>query len=141
VAFHFNVEERLPYTCRLVRKALAAGTRLVITGSPETLKQLDRDLWTFSATEFLPHCGADDPGDMVQKSAVLLADALSELPLRDVLINLGHAVPQGFEQFERVIEVVSLDPDELVPARQRWREYAQSGHKLVRHDLGPRAQA
>ena len=30
VAFHFNVPDRLAYTCRLVRKAYAAGGRTVV---------------------------------------------------------------------------------------------------------------
>ena len=55
VAFHFNAPDRVAYACRLLRKAVASGAKLVVTGSPDVLQQLDRALWTFSAVDFVPH--------------------------------------------------------------------------------------
>ena len=138
VAFHFNVNDRLHYTCRLVRKAVAAGTSLVVKGPGATLEQLDRELWTFSATEFVPHGHADDSISLVHRSAVLLCESLDSAPVRDVLINLAEEVPTGFETFDRVIEVVSADPVERGHARQRWKHYSKAGLELIQHDLGQR---
>ncbi|WP_180126898.1 DNA polymerase III subunit chi [Rhodoferax sp. BLA1] len=137
-AFHFNVDNRLHYTCRLVRKAVAAGNRLVVTGSDDTLAQLDRDLWALSATEFLPHCHGADPAPLARRSPVLLCESLDGVAVRDVLINLAELVPQGAQGFERVIEVVTVDPLERSLARLRWKHYSQAGVKLVQHDLGHR---
>ena len=138
VAFHFNVDNRLHYTCRLVRKAVAAGNRLVVTGSSETLAQLDRELWALSATEFLPHCYAADPAPLAQRSPVWLCESLDGVVARDVLINLAELVPQGAQGFDRVVEVVTVDPVERSQARLRWKHYTQTGVKLVQHDLGHR---
>jgi len=138
-AFHFNVDNRLHYTCRLVRKAVAAGNRLAVTGSDDMLGQLDRDLWMFSATEFLPHCRKDEAASLVQRSAVLLCDSLTDVTGSDVLLNLADSVPVGFESFERVLEVVSVDPLERSQARLRWRHYTQAGLTLIQHDLGHRS--
>lgn len=139
VAFHFNVGDRLHHSCRLVRKGMAAGTSMVVTGPGHVLEQFDRDLWALGATEFLPHCRTGDSASLVQKSAVLLCESLEGIIARDVLVNLGQNVPEGFEAYARVIEVVSTDEAELGPARLRWKHYAQAGSELLRHDLGARA--
>jgi len=137
-AFHFNVENRLNYTCRLVRKAVAAGNRLAVTGADDILEQLDHDLWAFSATEFLPHCRWGDPISLVRRSAVLLCESLDGVTGREVLINLAESVPQGLDAFDRVLEVVTVDPLERSQARLRWKHYAKAGLALVQHDLGHR---
>jgi DNA polymerase III subunit chi len=137
-AFHFNVENRLHYTCRLVRKAVAAGNRLAVTGADDLLAQLDHDLWAFSATEFLPHCRWGDSIALVQRSAVLLCESLDGVTGREVLINLAESVPQGVDAFDRVLEVVTVDPLERSQARLRWKQYAKAGLALVQHDLGHR---
>ena len=59
VAFHFNAPDRMAYVCRLLRKAVASGARVVVTGMPEALRQLDTALWTFSPVDFVPHCHLD----------------------------------------------------------------------------------
>lgn len=138
VAFHFNVDNRLRYSCRLVRKAVACSTSLVVTGSSEVLAQFDRDLWALSATDFLPHARVGDPASLVDKSAVLLCESLSGVPSRDVLLNLADTVPVGFEGFNRLIEVVTADPMERSQARLRWKHYTKSGLELIQHDLGLR---
>lgn len=137
-AFHFNVENRLHYTCRLVRKAVAAGNRLAVTGSDDMLGQLDHDLWALSATEFLPHCRGGDPASLVHRSAVLLCESLIGVTGRDVLINLAESVPLGVEAYERVLEIVTVNPVERSQARLRWKHYAKAGLALVQHDLGHR---
>jgi DNA polymerase-3 subunit chi len=50
-------------------------------------------------------------------------------------VNLSHAVPEGFDAFERVIEVVSQDEADKQSARLRWKHYAERGLDIVRHDL------
>ncbi|MDR3369662.1 DNA polymerase III subunit chi [Rhodoferax sp.] len=138
VAFHFNVNDRLHYTCRLVRKAVAAGTSLVVNGPGAILERFDRELWTFSATEFVPHGHVGDATSLAHRSPVLLCESLDDAPVRDVLINLSENVPTGFEAFDRVIEVVSEDPVERGHARLRWKHYSKAGSELIHHDLSPR---
>ncbi len=68
-------------------------------------------------------------------SPVILAASIQSLPHHEVLINLGPGVPEGFERFERVIEVVGLDDEVRLLARARWKHYAQHGHSVTSHDL------
>ena len=56
VAFHFNAPDKLGYACRLLRKAVGTGARVMVTGDSSTLRELDVALWTFAPLEFLAHC-------------------------------------------------------------------------------------
>jgi len=135
IEFHFNAPALVAYTCRLLRKVHARGLRAQVVGHPSTLAQLDQALWTFAPLEFLPHCGLQAPEPMRRASAVLLVEAPSADWHRQVLVNLGESVPEDFEGFERMIDVVTVDELHRAQGRERWREYARRGHELVRHDL------
>jgi DNA polymerase-3 subunit chi len=57
-----------------------------------------------------------------------------------VLLNLGEAIPTGFERYERLIEVVDLSDEDRSLARDRWKQYVHRGYALQRHDLKLKAQ-
>lgn len=143
VAFHFNVPDKMNYICRLLRKATQAKARVVVTGSEETLKTLDEALWTFAPQSFITHGWSTDTSPSTELSSVLLqvsesADKVTSLPHHEILLNVGHSMPQGYETFERVIEVVGLHEDDKNHARERWKNYAKRGYTLVKHDLNPK---
>ena len=135
IAFHFNVEDRLTYVCRLLRKAINGGARVVVVGPAASLDSLDETLWNFSATDFIPHCDLDAHGTVLSASPVLLASSLSLAQSFDTLINLGESIPSGFEQFKRLIEIVTFDDSDRKKARGRWKHYTDAGFNLIRHDL------
>lgn len=137
VAFHFNAPDKQAYACRLLRKAVAAGSRVVVTGPGPDLARLDQLLWTFSQTDFIAHVRQPADAGQLAASPVVLTDAPAapELPHRQVLLNLGDDLPAGFETYERVIEVVSLDEDDRQRARGRWKFYTERGYTIQRHDL------
>lgn len=136
VDFHFNATDKVNHTCRLVRKAVGSGAMVVVMADEPMLAQLDAALWQFSAVEFIAHCRDNAPPEVVARSPVILATSgRSTLPHQHVLINLGVDVPQGFERFERLIEIVTLQDDDRQAGRTRWRHYADRGYTLKRHDL------
>jgi DNA polymerase III subunit chi len=142
VAFHFNVPDKLAYACRLLRKATGAGSRVVVTGESQDLRTLDTELWTFSALEFIPHChAASAEPQVLSASPVVLADTARGTPHQQVLVNLGQAIPEGFERFERLIEVVSQDEGDRQQARTRWKHYADRGYAIQRHDIAVKESA
>lgn len=138
IEFHVNVADKLHYSCRLLRKAYRSGAKAVVTAEPELLQQLDQLLWSFSATEFLPHCRSHSSAPTIAVTPLWLADQLDTCPsvsAGSVLINLGQRVPNGFERFERFIEVASsLEADRLA-ARDRWKHYRDRGYSLKRHEV------
>lgn len=134
VAFHFNLPDKTAYVCRLLRKAVAQGARVVVTGSEPLLGELDKALWSFSPTDFVPHCSAgSDPAMVLASPVVLGVDAVTS-PHHDVLLNLDEDVPAGFERFARVIEVVGDGPEDRARSRRRWKHYQDRGYPIVRHD-------
>jgi DNA polymerase-3 subunit chi len=135
IAFHFNAPDRMAYACRLLRKAVSNGARVVVTGTSDTLNQLDADLWSFSATDFVPHCFFDSEARVVKASPVILATTVQSVAHQQVLLNLGHLVPDAFECFQRVIELVGLDGEDRQLARVRWKHYTDHGYAITRHDL------
>lgn len=138
VAFHFNAPDKWAYACRLLRKAVAAGAKVVVLAEPADLEHLDGLLWTFSPLEFIPHCRWPGQLQEVNLSSVVLSPVLERGLLdshHQVLVNLGTEVPTGFESFDRVIEVVTLDEAERQAARGRWKHYADRGYTITRHDL------
>ncbi len=135
ISFHFNAPDACGYACRLVRKALGAGSRLVVTGPPDLLEALDVDLWRFSALDFLPHANSSSSDAVQRRSPVLLAPSPPQQPAHAVLVNVGLAVPSGFERYERLIEVVTADELNRQQARLRWAHYKDRGYALQRHDV------
>ena len=138
VAFHFNAPDKLAYTCRLLKKAFSQSAQVVVSADPSTIEQLDQALWTFRADAFVPHCTVQSQPMLWRHSPVVLVPS-SELPdtltHHKVLVNLGQELVKGFEAFERVIEVVTLNEEDRLQARQRWKHYATRGYPLKRHDL------
>lgn len=139
IEFHFNVPTLVGYACRLLRKVHARGLRTQVVGHSSTLDQLDQALWTFSQLDFLTHCTLSAPATMRNASAVLLAPQPDSQWHRQILLNLGDVVPEGFEDFERIIDVVSVDDLHRAQGRERWRQYTRLGHELLKHDLAQTA--
>jgi DNA polymerase III subunit chi len=135
VAFHFNAPDKLAYACRLLRKAVGNGSKVVVTAETGVLKQLDTLLWTFSQLDFVPHALMSGDAGVVAASPVILGESAANTPHQQVLLNLGPQVPEGFERFERLIEVVSQDESDRQLARSRWKQYADLGFTITRHDL------
>lgn len=147
IDFHSNVSDKLDYACRLTRKiwsATPAGEpvrNIVMVGEQADLKKLDEILWTFSATDFLPHCFIEDEA-AIDTPIVLtdhfLSPALSQLPHADVLIHLGMRMPQDvpglLARFPRVVEVVTINEAERLAGRERYKAYRDLGHELHNFD-------
>ena len=139
IEFHVNQPDKLHYSCRLLRKAYRSGTPVVVTGESALLLQLDQLLWQFSKHEFLPHCRANAPVTTVDMSPILLVEQALGCPTFGVLVNIGQALPSGFERFSRLLEIAADDEDDRLAARVRWKHYKTRGYPLKRHE--PTGQA
>ena len=134
VDFHFNASDKLLYGCRLGRKIYRTGQRvLVCADDPAMLSAFDEALWSFSATDFIPHVMTGDP--LEAETPVLLGTTADQASCHEVLVNLGQTTPTGFARFERLIEVVGLDQADREPGRERWRFYRDRGYQVTTHDI------
>ena len=143
VSFHFNVPDRLSYACRLLRKATRKGATVVVAAPAATLTALDRALWAFDPLDFVPHVRLR-PGEAVQRrlsvTPLWLVEDAADASHHDVLVNLGEEPANGFESFNRLIEIVSTGDQDRAAARQRWKHYAQRGYQIERYEVAEVAE-
>lgn len=131
IDFHSNISNKIPYACRLVRKARAAHSTIVLLLADRAqLDELNDALWTFSEQDFLPHAIAGDP--LAASTPVILTDNdTAELPHHQMLINLSGNIPSHFARFERLFEIISADDTDKLAGRERYRFYQQRGYALT----------
>lgn len=138
VSFHTGVADAVDHACRVLRKAVRQGARVVVTGPTSTLTALDRALWVFEPLEFVAHLmrrtGQVLPARYARTPVWLLEDP-ADAPHHEVLLNLGDAVVPQVDLFSRVIEVVGLGPDDIAAGRARWKHYAALGWPIVHHEM------
>lgn len=135
VDFAFGTPDRLRMACEVVRKHYEAGRRVVVyLSDPRQLARFDRLLWGFESTAFVPHVGADDP--LATETPVVLTSA-TPVPANEQswLLNLDAQCPPGFDQFARVLEIVSEREADRLQARERWRVYQAQGCDVHAHKL------
>ena len=141
IAFHVNAPDKLDYACRLLRATQKKSAQVLVLGQMDALKSLSSKLWAMSATEFFPHCLSDATAEVIAHSPIVLSAELPNSATESqVLLNLGAVLPAGFERFERLIELVGQDSEELQAARTRWKHYKDRGYALSRYDVVSKAQ-
>lgn len=134
VEFHYNVADKLAYSCRLLRKVVGRDLRAVVVGDEATLQALGLALWSLGPTEFMAHCHASAPASTLAASPVWLCEHWPEGASHEVLLNLGHTVPGNIVEAQRYLEVVSTHPDDVAAGRQRWRHFQSVGMAIERFD-------
>ena len=132
IEFRTHIADKIHYTCRWVRKALANSSdcRVVIYATDRNLlNRLDDTLWTFSDSDFLPHAVIGDR-HAARCPVILTSSDTGELPHNRILVNLSPDIPAFYAQFERLLELVSTDPADTEAGRQRYVHYRDRGYTL-----------
>jgi len=120
--------------CRLADKAYSLGhTVYILTASDAQAAELDDLLWTFRQDSFIPHERYPLIGP--EGSPVLVGVASPAEVIAQVLINFTDTLPEGFERYERVVELVDQTPDVLAKSRERFRQYRERGSTPETHKL------
>ncbi len=125
--------------CRIAETAWRRGHRVHLhADSLESAQRLDDLLWTWRDESFVPHsmCGVDEaPAAAVPGAPVTVG--WGPLPgfADDLLLNLDTRVPDGFERFARVAEVIGGAEAARAVGRERFRRYRAVGCELKTHRL------
>jgi len=136
VDFYTGVTNKLLIACHLCEKASQQKLKtLVDVTDTAVANQLDKLLWTFSPTSFVPHCLASDK--LAEVTPVVLCTELAQtVAIRyDVLLNLGTEVPPGGTFVKRIIEVVNETDLDKQLARKRYRYYQAQKYEIHHHRL------
>lgn len=140
VDFAFGAPDRLRTACDVVHKQYLRGRRLVIySDDARLLTRLDRLLWGFKPTVFIPHVLADDALACATPIVLCQQDPDPQLSQAGAepawLINLSNTCPPNSERFTRILEIVSHDENDRELARTRWRQYQSQGYQIHAHQL------
>ena len=125
---------RLQLACRLTEKAYNLGHSVYIH-APEQgqAQQLDDLLWTFKQNSFVPHALYPSPPD--ETAPVRIGCGKESAWQADILINLAAEIPDFYQQFLRVVELVDQNEDVLRSSRQRFKHYREQGLTPETHKL------
>ena len=138
VDFYTGSKDKLRTACQLSHKAVQNGVRTVISApDPATRDALDKLLWHFPATAFIPHCAVD--AEEAAQTPVVLNHGGDKFPHHDLLISLHSECAPFFSRFERVIEIVGTDAEDSRLGRERYKFYKDRGYELRHIDLAQNA--
>lgn len=134
IKFFFNVDDKLNFACKWVKKACEDGRKLVVY-APEgkAADSFDRRLWEFSQLSFVPHVKANHA--LAAEAPVIIASDDANLPHHEVLLNLADEPPPFFSRFEVLRELVSQDEEDRACARERIKFYKSRGFDVTHQDM------
>ncbi len=122
------LDEVLP---KLLEKALGSGARIVLR-APDAgaVERINRLLWTYGQSSFLPHGSAVD-GRSEEQPIYLTAQ--DENPNgADILVQVEGAEAGDLPGYRRVLDLFDGgNAEALAAARARWRAYKEAGHLLT----------
>ncbi|MCK9201563.1 MAG: DNA polymerase III subunit chi [Gallionella sp.] len=134
VDFYTGSEDKLRTACQLSHKAMQNGVRVVLSAPDDaTTEALDKLLWQYPATAFIPHCRSDAAES--EEMPVVLNSGSERFPHHDLLISLHNECVPFFSRFERVIEIVGTDAEDSKLGRERYKFYKDRGYELRHIDL------
>ena len=134
VDFYTGSQDKLRTACQLSHKAMQNGVRTVISlPDAATRESLDKLLWHYPATAFIPHCLCS--AEEAEQMPVVLNHDGDKFPHHDLLISLHDECVPFFSRFERVVEIISADAEDSRLGRERFKFYRDRGYELRHIDL------
>lgn len=130
---------RHQFICRLTHKIYQLGHRVHLqTPDAASTETLDKLLWCFADTAFLPHSTrTDDPRTRItiHHEAWPAAGYGTSIPHPEVLITLAESIPAQVEGFTRIADVVGTGDEARARGRERYRHYQQHGYIMEHHEF------
>jgi len=121
------------FCARLAEKAWRLGHRVWIrTENPAASRALDDLLWSYQEGGFLPHAKISDPE--AEDSPILIGENAPQIGV-NLVINLGHEVPEYCDAYPRIAEIINADEELKRQGRARYAHYAKSNYTLEHHTI------
>jgi DNA polymerase-3 subunit chi len=138
IDFYTHCADRFEVASKLVAKAWAQhGSVRVLTDDARGTDEFGRFLWHWPATGFLPHCQLASP--LAGETPIVVDHLLEHQGPAAVLVNLHPQPPPFFSRFERLAEIVGVDPENAASGRERWKFYKARGYEIRSFNLSARA--
>lgn len=136
--YHLTRDTVVDAAPRLLAKAYGSGARVLVrANTTERLDALDRMLWSFDASSFIPH--GLDRNEHNSLQPILLSTSEHAANGARWLMVVDNALPASLEPFERCFYLFeATDPDQLAQARMHWTSLRGGSHSLTYWKQGER---
>jgi len=123
------------YACRIANKAFGQGlTVFIATEDAAQSQAVDKLLWTFAQSSFVPHAVCHGDAKDVARYPVQIGDGAAPHAF-DLLISLRRDAPGDCAEFSRVAELIIDDADDKAAGRARFRFYREQGVAPNTHSI------
>lgn len=128
--YHLTSSPLVKALPKLLERAFASGYRACVAAeSDDVVEQLNKLLWSYDPDSFLPH--GSDKDNQPEKQPILLSTSTEPLNGANLLvITDGRKIDS--HRFERILDIFDgNDPQATNSARERWKEYKNSGYEVA----------
>ena len=133
VLFYSDITDKQKALFLLVEKALAKKHAVTIMAeSEQSAKHYNENLWLGGQSSFLPNVLATHA--LVHDTPVILDWEEKRLCQDDILINLSQNQLTVFSRFRQLVELVGVDEQDKILARQRYKFYRDRGYEIKHFD-------
>lgn len=120
------------FLCKLVEKIYRRQHRIYIHSNDETqAHQIDQWLWTYDENSFLPHLLVNE--GLQPAPPIQIGYETAPPQQHDILINLTPTVPEFFNKFKRIVEIINETTK--TAARERYKIYRDANHAIKTHNI------
>ncbi len=128
---------RLRLACRLVETAFTRGHKVFVATMDEaSSEEVDRLLWTFKWWSFIPHTNQSNTFANIEQYPVIIGHSAPPTEMTDVLVLTRDQVPDYAAQFDRIVDPVNSQRQEIELALNRERQYLElTGVTPVKHEV------
>lgn len=134
IYFYSGAADKLHTACRLSTKAVQQDLKVMIYSLDDgLLDRLDKLLWTFSPTSFVPHSRVNDA--LADVTPIIMGSEMVQTTHHHVLLNLDDDCPPAFDHYERLIDIAGVSVKDKQAARTRYRFYQTQGYEINHYKL------
>jgi len=133
VTFYSNLTDKQTLLLKLVQGAVQKKHSVtILAGSEKACADISDALWHGEPAQFLPNVLTSDR--LAAETPVVLGWDEKELNQDDILINVTQQQPRVFSRFQQLIELVTVEDEDKLAARERFKFYRDRGYEIKHID-------
>lgn len=138
VAFYILPDDtqaaRLQFACSLIEKAHEEKENVYIHAPNEAIAhEIDEKLWAYRDNSFIPHGLVNEK--ISPPPPIQIGFELKPSGRHTLLINLCDEIPDFFQHFRRITEIIIANDNQRELARARFKQYRANACALTTHKL------
>ncbi len=121
------------FACRLLQKAYQQQHQVYVhTTNTQDSEKINDLLWTFSDTSFVPHRLLDTNST---STPIVIGQSPTAPANYEILLNLSKDIPNYYDQFKRILEIVPAEPTLKSQSRQHFQFYKDHNCEVSSHKI------